>query len=78
MPHHKSAVKRLRTAERERKQNASIKSVLRKQIKAYRVAESRDTESLSVLYSALDKAAKRGVIPKQRADRLKARLANIA
>ena len=78
MPHHKSAVKRLKTAERERQQNASIKSVLRKQIKAYRTSDSRDTASLSEIYSALDKAAKRGVIPTQRADRLKARLSKLA
>jgi small subunit ribosomal protein S20 len=78
MPHHKSAVKRLRTAARENRQNASIKSVLRKQIKTYRNDEARTTENLSVLYSALDRAAKRGVIPKQRADRLKGRLARVS
>ena len=76
MPQHKSAVKRLRTAERERKQNAGIKSALRKDIKSFKNGE-RSAEALSNLYSALDKAAKRGVFPVQRSSRLKARLARL-
>ena len=77
MPHHKSAVKRLKTNERDRVRNMAVKSSLRKSIKEFREAAERTPEQLSRLYQSLDKAARKGVLPPQRVDRLKSRLANL-
>lgn len=77
MPHHKSAIKRLKTSARDRTKNTAVKSSLRKAIKAFREAPDRTQEQLNDLYKALDQAAKKGVLPTQRADRLKSRLAHL-
>lgn len=74
MPHHKSAKKRLKTNERDRERNMAVKSALRKQLKAFRL-EGASADKLGELYAGLDRAARKGVIPKSRADRLKSRLA---
>ena len=76
MPHHKSASKRLLTNEKSRLRNMAVKSALRKEIKAVR-AESGEAGAtrLPEIYAALDRAARKGVIPKSRADRLKSRMA---
>lgn len=76
MPHHKTAAKRLKTNEKARKSNLAVKSLIRKQLKKQRAAASDEAEaSLPATYRQLDKAAKKGVIPKARADRLKSRAA---
>lgn len=75
MPHHKSAVKRLRTAERSRRRNIAIKSVLRKQLKRQRAAGTEGAELLPETHAVLDRAVRKGVIPKTRASRLKSRTA---
>lgn len=79
MPHHKSAVKRLRTAEKSRRRNIAIKSVLRKQLKRQRTAEGSDAAAiLPETHATLDRAVRKGVIPKSRASRLKSRTARKA
>ncbi|NNF06226.1 MAG: 30S ribosomal protein S20 [Candidatus Eisenbacteria bacterium] len=78
MPHHKSAAKRLKTNERDRQRNIAVKSLLRKRIKEYRSSESPDASQVSHIYSILDRACQKGVIPKSRANRLKSRLSRHA
>jgi small subunit ribosomal protein S20 len=76
MPHHKSAEKRVRTSEKRRVRNASAKSNVRKVVRAVRAKDDPTAEDLKKAYSALDKAAKKGVIAVAQADRLKSRLAH--
>lgn len=79
MPHHKSAEKRLKTAEKARRRNLVVKSAMRKRLKLQRNAEGAEArELLSGTHSELDRTARKGVIPKQRASRLKSRTAKAA
>lgn len=78
MPHHKSASKRLKTAEKSRKRNLGVKSTLRKQLKRQRAAGDEAETLLPDTHAELDKAARKGVIPKRRAARLKSRTARQA
>lgn len=75
MPHHKSAEKRVRTSEKRRVRNMAVKSNVRKVVRDVRAKNSATTEDLKKAYSALDVAAKKGVIAVAQADRLKSRLA---
>jgi len=77
MPHHKSAAKRLKTNEKSRQRNVAVKSNLRKQLKRQRTG-SDPSAGVSEIYSELDTAVRKGVIPKARADRLKSRTARRA
>lgn len=80
MPNTKSAERRARVSGRRHARNQAIKSRLRTLEKRYRNllgAGKKDEagKALQAATSALDKAAKRGVIPKRRASRKKSRLA---
>lgn len=76
MPHHKSAEKRLKTNERDRKRNMAVKSAVRKQTKEFRSASAAEREEkLPAMYGTLDRAVRKGVVPKARVNRLKSRLA---
>ncbi len=76
MPQHKSARKRLRTSERQRLRNRVVTRRVRNVVKDTRQSDDeRAPEKLQAAYSALDRAAKKGVIPAGRAARLKSRLA---
>ena len=70
MPHHKSAKKRLRQSKEQRLRNRGHRTELRRAVKAAR--ENRDQLSGGV--SALDVAARRGIIHPNKAARLKSRL----
>ncbi len=74
MPHHKSAVKRIRTAKRDRERNVSVKSEIRSLIKKLQETPT-DKEVARVTASKLDRAVRKGVIPKSVANRRKSRLA---
>ncbi len=79
MPKIKSAKKALRQSVRRRKRNLESRKKTRVAIKAYKnlLKENKKEEagkSISGVYKALDKAAKRGVIKKNTASRLKSRL----
>jgi small subunit ribosomal protein S20 len=79
MPHHKSAVKRLKTAEIARQRNVGVKSQVRRQLKRQRTLTGAEAvAALSTTHAELDRAAKKGVIPKRRAARLKSRAAKKA
>ena len=79
MPNTKSAAKALRNSERKRLRNKSVKSslhTLQKRFLGLVTAGKKDEAAalLPQVASALDKAAKRGVIHGNSADRRKSRL----
>jgi len=79
MPHHKSAEKRLKTAEIARQRNVGVKSQVRRQLKRQRTLTGAEAvAALPTTHGELDRAAKKGVIPKRRAARLKSRTAKQA
>jgi small subunit ribosomal protein S20 len=74
----RSAEKQRRQAEKRKTRNRAGKSTLRSALKKARTAVSggdADKETLASGYSAVDKAAKTGLIKKNTASRYKARLA---
>jgi ribosomal protein S20 len=79
MPHHKSAEKRLVTNEISRQRNNANKSLLRKRLKEQRTAQGAAArELLPETYAEVDRAWRKGILPRRRADRLKSRLARAA
>ncbi|GEK29726.1 30S ribosomal protein S20 [Kurthia zopfii] len=78
MPNIKSAIKRVKTAEKANLANAQVKSTMRTAIKKAEAALTSKEENASVLLSAavksVDKAASKGLIHKNAAARTKARL----
>ncbi|MFN2370834.1 MAG: 30S ribosomal protein S20 [Candidatus Krumholzibacteriia bacterium] len=83
MPHHKSCKKRLITSQARNERNRQNRAMMRTKIKQYRTsigatpAEDKP-KSLSEMYSLIDTQARKGLLPKGRAARLKARLAAAA
>ncbi|MFD0692859.1 30S ribosomal protein S20 [Paenibacillus sp. GCM10027628] len=79
MPNIKSAIKRVKVSEKRRLRNASQKSALRTAVKAFETAASNNVETAKeALINAskkLDKAASKGLIHKNAANRKKSRLA---
>ncbi len=76
MPQHKSCKKRMRTSKKENDYNRQIKSSVKTHTKKFEAAEGDDAEgAYRELASQLDRAARKGVIPKTRASRKKSRLA---
>lgn len=82
MPKIQSAKKELRKSKKRRELNVSQKTALKKLVKSYRkLVEAKKTdeakELLPKLYKALDKGAKTNLIKKNKASRLKSRLAEL-
>ena len=76
MPHHKSPAKRMRTSEKARLRNRAVKSTVKSALKKLEEAPvEQSAEAMRQAVSELDRAARKGVIPKGRADRKKSRLA---
>ncbi|HHW13665.1 MAG TPA: 30S ribosomal protein S20 [Firmicutes bacterium] len=79
MPNIKSAEKRVRTSEKRRARNQSVKSSLRTAVKKVIVAAQAKSPEVAGTFqaatSALDKAAAKGVIHPNKAARMKSRLA---
>ncbi len=85
----KSAIKRVEIAERNRLENKAYKSVVKTMTKHYLAAVQSYTsepspdalatvqEKMSVTFSKIDKAVKRGVLHRNTGARKKARLARI-
>jgi len=76
----KSAVKRVRTNNKKRARNQSVKSDMRTHIKAVeRLIEANEVESAKAAYQTatrvIDRAIQKGVIHKNNGNRNKARLA---
>ncbi|MBD3221138.1 30S ribosomal protein S20 [bacterium] len=78
LPHNKSCKKRLITSAKRRERNRVNKATMRSALKKYRSlpegAPERQ-EQLNEMYSRMDTLARKGIIPRKRADRLKSRLA---
>ncbi|WP_128896495.1 30S ribosomal protein S20 [Longirhabdus pacifica] len=80
MPNIKSAIKRVKTSDKRRMRNMPQKSALRTALKAVETAvDANETanaqEALLVATKKLDKAASKGLIHKNAANRTKSRLA---
>ena len=79
MPNIKSAKKRVKVSEKKNLRNRMVKSGMRTAVKKFVVAVGADTKTanaqLTATTSAIDKAAAKGVIHKNAANRKKARLA---
>lgn len=80
MPNIKSAIKRVKVSEKRRLRNASQKSALRTAVKAFETtvaSQNADSakEALILASKKLDKAASKGLIHKNAANRKKSRLA---
>lgn len=81
MPHHKSCKKRLITSRKRRERNRDNKAAMRSTLKEYRSTASGSEErkdGLTAMYSTMDVLARKGVIPRRRAARMKSRLAAMA
>ena len=77
MPHHKSAEKRMRTTKRDRTRNVGVKTEIKSVLK--KVSETPTDQSVtSKAVSLLDRAVRKGVIPKAVANRRKSRIAKAA
>ena len=76
MPHHKSAVKRMRTSKRAQARNASIKSEIKTYLKKIQETPG-DKELARMTASRLDVAVRKGVIAKAVANRRKSRMAKM-
>ncbi len=78
MANTKSALKRIKTSEKRRQRNVAVKSATRTYVKKARTAiaqHSPDSEAeVLAAISALDRAAKKGVIHPNNAARRKSRL----
>ena len=83
MPHNKSCKKRLVNSKQRNERNRQNRSMMRAQIKVYRTeieqtpAEEK-AASLTAMYSLIDTQARKGLMPKKRAARLKSRMAAAA
>ena len=78
LPNIKSAIKRVKVNEKKRVRNHMIKSAMRTSFKKYEAAVAAGSADLAALYAtarAIDKAAAKGVISKNAANRKKARMA---
>jgi small subunit ribosomal protein S20 len=76
MPQHKSAAKRVKISKRDQLRNLAIRSELKTILK--RTVQDPTNESLArAASSKLDRAVRKGVIPKAVANRRKSRLARL-
>lgn len=78
MPNIKSAVKRVKVTEKKNLRNRMVKSAMKTQVKKFETAvaaNEADAAILSATQGMLDRAAAKGVIHKNAANRKKARLA---
>jgi len=74
MANTKSAAKRSRQTQRRALRNRSVKAHLRSLQKPIRSAPAPNADEIRAVISAIDKAAKRGIIHRNAAKRRKARL----
>ena len=75
MPNIKSAKKRVKVSEKKNLRNRMIKSAVRTSVKKLAADPQSANAQLVVTTSAIDKAASKGVMHKNAANRKKARLA---
>ena len=79
MANHASAEKRNRQRIKRTARNRAAKSTLRSAVKKARTAITAKSQDAAAIvreaWSELDRAAKKGIVPAERADRVKGRLA---
>ena len=80
MPHNESAWKRLRQADKRRRRNRVVAKSIKEKRKVLTEAlkgtdDAKKTAEVKVVQQALDRAATKGYIHKNKAARLKSRLA---
>ncbi|MFH1143072.1 MAG: 30S ribosomal protein S20 [Candidatus Eisenbacteria bacterium] len=76
MPQHKSAVKRIRTSDRQRLRNRSVRTRMRNAVRKFEEASAQEkAAALRLATSELDNAVRKGVIKENTANRKKSRLA---
>ena len=78
MPNIKSAIKRVKVSEKKNLRNRMVKSAMKTSVKKFNTAieaGSADAALLSATQAAVDKAASKGVIHKNAANRKKSRMA---
>lgn len=80
MPRHKSAAKRMKTAETARQRNRRIKTIARGAVKAVETEKDQGKKAagLKAAVSAVDRAAAKNVIHRNKAARIKSRLSRAA
>lgn len=76
MPIIKSAIKKMRQDKVREKANRAKKTVLKTAIKT--AVAKPELSSLSDAFSKLDRAAKKGLIPRGRANRIKSRISKVS
>ena len=75
MPLTKQAIKKMHHDKRVTKRNATTTNIVNKAIKIHRKTKTKAT--LEKVFSLLDKSAKRHIIHKNKASRLKSRLSKL-
>ena len=76
MPIIESAKKRVRVTEKKNLRNRMVKTGVKTAIRAFEKADPKDASvQYSAATSAIDKAVAKGIVPKNAANRKKARLA---
>jgi len=83
VPHNKSCKKRLITNRKRNERNRQNRAMMRAKIKTYRseieqAAPEEKAAQLTSMYSLIDTQARKGLMPKKRASRLKSRMAAAA
>lgn len=83
MPHHKSCKKRLITSQERNERNRQNRAMMRTKVREYRasIGAASDEEkaaALTSMYRLIDTQARKGLMPKKRAARLKSRMAAAA
>jgi small subunit ribosomal protein S20 len=80
LPHHRSAIKRVRQDKKKRARNRAVKSAVKRVAKSVRAASTSEEASklLPGAASTIDRAAKKHAIHWRTASRLKSRLAKRA
>ena len=68
----------MKTAEKARRRNKRVKSIMRRAIKSYLKENEKSPENLKTIAKIVDKAAAKRVIHKNKAARIKSRLAKMA
>jgi len=74
LPQHKSCAKRMKTSDKARQRNKRVKSVMRGSLADYKADKEKSPDKLKTITRALDKAASKKVIHKNKAARMKSRL----
>jgi small subunit ribosomal protein S20 len=68
----------MKTSLKARQRNKAVKSVIRGTLKEYQADQEKTTDKLKVVTKVLDKAASKKVIHKNKAARIKSRMARMA